>query len=147
MPIRDIAAMNANLDNAYGATKGPNSPASLQVALFMGDPMTDGVEVPATTDTEAGTVANGYARVVIANDGTTWLPAADGEKVTVAPVAFPDVLAEWPDSVTHWALFDAADGVTMWDCAPLVEELEITSAGPSPTASLTVFYSNNLDEV
>ena len=70
----------------------------------------------------------------------------DGEKSTVSPAQFPDALAEYPGTVTHWALFNPVTG-DMGDCAPLVDPLDVTAAGDGPAVSLTVFYSNNLDEV
>ena len=129
MPIRDIAAMNASLDNDYGATHGPNAPASHELALFDGDPMTDGVEL------------TGYGRATVANDAT-WAAAADGQKQTVAPVQMPDVAGE-QDEATYWGLFD---GTTMWDCAPLTESVQVTEAGPGPLVSPVIFYSDSLDE-
>lgn len=150
MPIRDVAAQNKSLDNDYGATKGPNAPATHQVALFIGDPMTDGVEVADETEVDDGMggtifVPNGYARVSLTN-GAAWSAAADGLKSTAAPVEFPTALAEYPDTVTHWALYDAADSTTMWDCAPLTEPLDVTSAGDGPAVILSVFYETQLEE-
>lgn len=143
MPIRDLAARNASLNNDYGATHGPNSPDSFEVALFTGDPMTDGVEIADTTDTEEfGVIPNGYARVVIDNDGPTFPPAVDAVKSSIA-IQFPDALAEYPDSVTHWALIDAADSTTMWDCAALIEPYEQTTAGPGPNPVLSVFFDDS----
>lgn len=141
MPIRDTAAQNKSLDNDYGATHGPNAPTNFEVALFIGDPMLDGIEVTPTSETEAGTVANGYLRADLANDAS-WAAAVDGLKTTAASVQFPTTLAEYPGTVTHFALIDAADSTTMWDCAPLVEPLDVTSAGAGPAVSLTVFYDD-----
>jgi hypothetical protein len=153
VPIRDTAAMNRSLDNDYGATHGANSPASFQVALFIGDPMTDGVEVANTTEVDDGLggtifVPNGYARVTIANDAS-WAAAADGEKSTAVAVQFPTALAEYPGDPDHWALFDAANPTQMWDNAALVEELTVTAAGAGPllgVGALTVFYDDNVEE-
>lgn len=127
MPIRDVAAMNASLDNDYGTTRGPASPSSHSLALFFGDPMTDGVEVS----------GGGYARVTVL--ASKWLPASSGYKSTNGGVQFPTVTAAWADSPTHWALLD---GSTMWDCAKLLEPLDITSAGPGPQVVVTIFYDD-----
>ena len=144
MPLISTAAQNASLDNDYGATCGPNSPAAHRVRLWMGDPDGDGVEVPNTTETEAGTVANGYAPVVIDNDGTVWLDAEDGQKSTAAVVQFPDALEAYPGTVTHATLEDSTDATAVWDSVPLLEPLDVTSAGVGPAGVLTIFYSTDL---
>lgn len=133
MPIRDLAARNASLNNDYGATRGPNAPDAHSLALFSGDPMIDagdggGVEIS----------GGGYARVTI--DQSEWLPAADGLKTLAAPKTFPATTGEWPDTVTHWALYD---GSTMWDCGPLAEEVDVTGAGAGPVVNVTVFYDDD----
>lgn len=138
MPIRDVEAMNASLDNDYGTTRGPNSPTSHYLALFMGDPLTDGVEVPALNDELLPT---GYARVEITP--SMWEPAADGEKQLTDFVAFPATLNEWPAAVTHFALFSPT-GV-MWDCSILEEELVVTGPGDSPTVLVKIFHADTLD--
>ena len=63
MPIRDQSAQERSLDNDYGATRGPNAPASFQVAFFSDD-----------GDTEI--TGGGYARATLDNDD--WNAAADG---------------------------------------------------------------------
>lgn len=148
MPILSVAAENASLDNDYGATCGPNAAAAHQVALFIGDPAGDGFEVPDTTETEEFPLGtpNGYERVTILNDGTIWGAAADGQKVTLAPVEFPDALEAYPGTVTHFVLFDDADGVTGWDCAPLLDPKDVTSAGDPVQVSLTLFYADSITE-
>lgn len=154
MPIRDVAAQNASLDNDYGATHGPNAPAVHYLALFSGDPMVDvaeggGVEIASTTDVDDGaggttTVANGYARVAVANDAT-WAAADGGRKETVDPVQFADALAEWPATVTHFALLDA--GGVMWDCAPLADPVDVTGAGPGPAVVPAIFFDDYVTAV
>lgn len=141
MPLLSTASENSSLDNDYGVPS--YRPTAHQVALFIGDPANDGIEVPTTTETEAGTVPNGYERVTIANDGTIWLPAADGQKSTAAVVQFPDALAEYPGTVTHFVLYDDADGTTPWEGAPLLEPLDVTEAGDGPAGVLTIFYSTD----
>lgn len=150
MPIRDVAAQNASLNNDYGATKGPNAAPSHLVALFAGDPGNGGVEIADTTEVDDGAggttfVANGYARASITNDGTTWAAAADGLKSTNAPVQFPAALAEYPATITHAALF-APDGVTMWDYSPTADPIDVTAAGNGPAVALTVFYADSITE-
>lgn len=136
MPIRDVEAMNASLDNDYGTTRGPNAAASHEVALFMGDPLVDGVEVGATNDDGEAT---GYARATL--PAASWQPAADGEK-TAGLVTFPATTAAYTDSVTHFALITSG---VMWDCAPLAEELVVTGAGPGVVLEVTLFHDDVLE--
>jgi hypothetical protein len=137
VPIRDIAAMNASLDNDYGATHGPNVPASHELALFDLDPSA----IDDTTGTYIATELTGYGRATITNDAT-WAAAADGQKQTVAPVQMPDVAGE-QDEATFWGLFD---GTTLWDYGPLTEAVEVTEAGPGPQVIPVIFYSDSLDD-
>lgn len=132
--IRDVAAMNASLDNDYGTTAGPSSPSAHELALFVGDPLDDGVEI----------AGGGYARVTV--DPADWAPAVDGSKATTSPVQFPDATAEWDEAPTHWALYSADDSSTMWDCAPLTDLLEVTAAGPGPAVQIAVFYDDSVEE-
>lgn len=133
MPIRDVAAMNASLDNDYGLTRGPHSPSTHALALFVGDPMTpDGVELDAGDNP-------GYGRANV--PAAKWLDATDGFKTTNGPVTFPTPTAAWNDEATHWATMD---GDTMWDCAPLVEPLAITAAGGTLNVTPTVFYDDGV---
>lgn len=119
MGLLDVAAQNASLDNDYGATKGPNSPASLELALFNGDPTLGGVEMDAV---------GGYAAVSMTNDGTNFPAAADGQKVC-AEQTFATPTGEWTaagvaDTATHWCLRDSSTG-TVWDYDVLTEEVNV----------------------
>jgi len=128
--IKDVAAQNASLDNDYGTTRGPNAAASHSLALFDGDPMDVGVEI----------TGPGYARVTV--PASDWLASADGAKTLTAPKQFPDATDAWP-SVTHWGLYA---GAVLWDCAELIESVEVTTASPGPKVSVTVFYDTALNE-
>lgn len=149
MTIRDLAAQVASLANDYGATHGPHSPATFKLALYLGDPTEDGIEVPATTtvvneDTgEESVVSNGYAAATVANNGTNF-PAPDPTTgvLTSAVVAFPTSTAEYPDTVTHWLLSDASTGVG-WDTGALSrdEQITIEAAGVTPRLLLSLFYN------
>lgn len=132
MPIKDVAAMNASLDNDYGASSGPNAPASHELALFNGDPLVGGVELD-------GTDCPGYARVLLAQAG--WPAASGGEKSRL--VTLPATTGEWSTAATHWALV-ASGGVT-WDCGEMPEPLEVSGAGDGPQVLVTVFYDNNFE--
>lgn len=151
--IGSIAAQCASLANDYGATHGPNSPASFTVGLLIPDPVNFGalIEMPTTTtliDEDTGaesTVANGYARATVANDGSTF-PAPDpttGELTSVPIEGFPAATAEYPDTATHWALYDATTG-DMWDYAefPQSERITIAEAGVTPRPVLSIFYND-----
>lgn len=146
----DLAAQNASLDNDYGTTHGPNSPASFLLALFVGDPLAGGVEVSNLSEVDVldddgnitGTeiVSNGYARAAVAH--ADFAPADEGIKATTNPVAFANALAEWPDTVTHWQLY-ATDGTTAWDSGAIADPLlDITAEGPGPTVALSIFYAD-----
>lgn len=149
MPIRDLAAQVASLANDYGASHGANAPLTFEVALFIGDPSDEGVEVTATTtliDEDSGDtseVANGYSPVVIANDGA-WFPPADPDTgvLTTALVTFPEAEAEYPDTVTHWLLRDPATGAG-WDTGvlPRDDQIAVEGAGVTPRLTLAIFYA------
>lgn len=133
MPIRDVAAMNKSLDNDYGTTRGPNAPLSHALALYVGDPVVDGVEVS----------GGGYARVTILP--ADWAAATDGEKSLTAPAEFAAPTDTWGDTITHWALV-GADGL-VWDTGTLTEPLDVTSAAlRGPLVSVTVFYDDAVTE-
>ena len=131
MPIRDVAAMNRSLDNDYGTTRGPNAPASHNLRLYAGDPITDGVEAS----------GGGYAAQNIAP--ADWLPAADGEKSLAAVVEFPVPTGSWGPTITHWALTGVGDGGLMWDTGILADPLDVTGPGErGPLVRVTVFYDD-----
>lgn len=135
MALLDTAAQNASLDNDYGATKGPNSPASLQLALFRGDPSDGGVELDA---------AGGYARVTVTNDGTNFPAAADGQK-TCAAQNFPTSTAQWtvagvPDVADYFAFIDASTG-TRWDSGQLSDPVSVGAAGIAVSVVPVIFYN------
>jgi hypothetical protein len=133
MTLLDPAAQSASLDNDYGATKGPNAPASLEVALFTDDPLLGGVELAAT---------GGYARVVVPNDGTTWPAAASAGSKTSAQVSFGTSTDAWSDVAAWFVLFDHADGVTRWDAQELTDVVVVDTSGTEVTTSLTVYYES-----
>jgi hypothetical protein len=133
MTLLDTAAQDISLDNDYGATKGSTAPASLEVALFTGNPLLGGTEL---------TSAGGYVRPVVANDGTTWPTAASGGAKTMAPVTFPAPTGAYSDTATWFVLIDHADSTTRWDGQELSEEIDITAAGPAFQIQPKVYYEN-----
>lgn len=147
MPLKSLTAQAASLDNDYGSTRGPNAPASLIFRIFVGDPMGDGVEMPATTDIDGVPTANGYAPVTVPNDDATWLPAdvTDGSKAT-NPLTFPTSLAPYPEIGTHMQVEDAATGA-VWDCVALAatDRVVVAAAGVAPRPIFTVFYNDKAE--
>ena len=116
MPVDSTAARNAFLLNSLGPNRGPATPATLEVAMFMGDPNLDGVEVTTA----------GAARVTW--DSDDWEVASDEEIQTTADVVFPDPTDEYPDTVTHWAAFKTGE-TDHWLSNVLSEGIDVTSAG------------------
>jgi len=149
MPLMDTAAQNASLDNDYGATKGPNAPASFRLRLWVGDPTNGGEELAAS---------GGYAPAGgVTNDGANFPPAADGSK-TAAPQSFGTSTGEWglykvvngvtelvPDVATHYSLEDEATG-TAWDTGQLGDEISVEAAGTEVTVQPVIFYNGGLTD-
>lgn len=127
MPILDVAAQNASLDNDYGVNHGPGSPDSHDLALFTDHPAYGGVEV----------TGPGYARVTVA--AADW-PDADGGAKSVTKT-FPDPTDAWTDGA-YWVLFDVS---TAWDYAPLTEPLNVTGPGAGPLVTITIYHPDTQD--
>jgi hypothetical protein len=89
------------LDALFGAT-ALTVPANYEVALS-----TTAINDDGTNLTEP--VGNGYARVVIANNGTTWAAASAGVKANAIDIAFPTATGPW-GTVIEWALLDQSSG-------------------------------------
>lgn len=133
MPIADLAAQQAALDNIYGSTAGSHSPATWQLALFTGDPTVDEFAVEADS-----TTCPGYARVSFAQ--SAWSATdSGGVKRLATPLAFPAATAEWTVTLTHWALLD---GATMWNVEPLAVPLDVTAASSGPTIAPAIFFAD-----
>lgn len=126
----DTAAWNALLDNTYGATRGPHSPASFEVALLASDDI--GSEISATTEVAEVPTANGYARPTLDNDD--WLDADEAVKTSSAGVDFGTPSSAW-ETARFWALID---GSTVWNICPLTEPLTVTGAGSNVTVQLSI---------
>ncbi len=121
MPIRDVAVMDDFLDLMLGSE-------TWELALFDGDPMTDGVELS----------GSGYGRVTIAP--ADWAAAVDGAKSLTVPATLPAPTDAWDDA-SHWALFRVSDDA-MGPTAELTEALEVTGPGDGPTIQPTVFFDD-----
>ena len=125
----DTAAWNSLLDNTYGATRGPHSPASFEVALLASDDI--GSEISATTEVDEVPTVNGYARGSIDNDD--WADADEAVK-TSDPVDFGTPTLAW-ETARFWALID---GSTVWNICPLTEPLTVTGAGSNVIVQLSI---------
>lgn len=146
MPIKDLAAQSASLDNDYPGPSGGYVPATLDVEIWVGDPLGSGYEMPATTDVDGVDTANGYASVNVSNDATTWLDAdVDGTK-TSNPIAFPASTAAYPDTGTHWLLRDPATSAA-WDCGAFTatDRVVVDAPGVTPNPVVSIFYNNLTD--
>ena len=126
----DVAAWNSLLDNTYGATRGPHSPASFEVALLASDDISS--EISATTEVDEVPTANGYARGTIDNDD--WLDADEAVKTSLDGVDFGTPSLAW-ETVRFFALID---GSTVWNICPLTEPLTITGAGSNVIVQLSI---------
>lgn len=126
----DVAAQNAALD-ALLSRDLSGIPTTFEAALFTADPRLGGVELDAT---------GGYARPTISLDLTDFPAAVGGQKVSVE-VTYADATAGWSDTAPYVVLIDAADSTTQWYLVPLTEEIDVTEAGPVPTAVLLIRFN------
>lgn len=132
MSLKSIPARNASLAMSYGADKGSLAPTSLEVALFVGDPDTVGVEL-------AGD--GGYSRAVVDNDGTTWPDAPDDGAITSMVISFGTSTDAWSGDADCFQIYDADTG-DAWDNGKLAETISVDGADTPVAVQLIVFYSN-----
>ena len=131
MTLVSVEAQNVSLDAMYGAGKAAGAPASLQLALFAGDPSIDGTELTST---------GGYAAVTVTNNGTNF-PAATSGRKTVAVQTFPTSTAAWSDVATHWALRNPTTS-ELYDTGALLEEIDVSASGQTATCQPVIFYTD-----
>ena len=114
---------NAVLDHILG---GPDftRPASVFLALFTTNPG------ETATGTEVSTSGTGYARVEVTNDDQNWPASSGGVKSNALVIAFPQATATW-NTVTHYAMFDAATAGNMLFYSPLTQSRNVP-AGDAP---------------
>lgn len=130
------AAAEASLNMSYGDDRGPLAPDTLEIALYSGDPAFDGVEL---NDTDCP----GYARLTVANDNTTWLPAADGEKRSVL-LTFP-ATDQWTRAATYVQIYDAGSDQP-WDSSELGEPMTLPEDfEDGPQIQIVLFYDTNFE--
>lgn len=130
MALSSIPARNASLDNDYGDGHGDAAPTAFQLALFHGDPDNGGTELD---------VDGGYVRPVLANTTANFPDAVDGLKTV--PVDLADATDAYSDTITHWQLYDDADGVTAWDSGQFANEISVDTARPVSVVC-TIYYGD-----
>lgn len=126
-----VEAQNVSLDAMYGAGKAAGAPASLELALFAGDPALGGTELAAT---------GGYVAVTVTNNGTNFPAATDGRK-TVTAQSFPASTAAWSDVATHWGLRNPVTS-ELYDTGALLVEVDVTASGQVATVQPVIFYTD-----
>lgn len=113
--VQKAAVLNA----LYGRVP-LNVPEKLYIGLSTTQPNSDG-----TNFTEP--VGNGYARVEVTNDNTTWENATvDNPSIKRNRIAilFNEATGPW-GTITHWGIFDAPEGGNLLDWAPVVNPTSV----------------------
>lgn len=134
----DPAAQDDFLDNNFGATRGPNAPASFLVHLSAGDP-----SIPA--DQGGGVefdTGNGYAAVGLDNDAS-WPGSANGV-TAAASVSFGPSTDAWTAGgvaalASHWFL-TSLDGVRRGSGA-LDQEVDVSQPGVTIVVACRVAFA------
>lgn len=121
MPLATTAAQNAALDAVVSSLPSPSV-----WALYVGNPVAGGTEMPAT---------GGYAAATYS--AAQWAAAASGVKT--ATVSFGTSTAAWGDVASYWAVRDAAGVVLLWDLLP--SQLTVTAAGVPVSVSPQLFFN------
>lgn len=123
MPLRDVEAMNADLDSNYDGV-------DIEVALFVGNPAAGGVEANPTN-------CPGYVR--FASPDTDREVAADGAK-KLCDATF-DASAAWTDDIDYVQVFIGSVG---WDYMPL-DAFDVPGAG-TISKPVIVFWGDAVEE-
>lgn len=120
-------ARNMALDACYGDARSTRWPASVQLALFNGDPATGGTEL---------TNAGGYSRAVIANSSANFPDAASGVKTSGTTTQFSPSTGAFSAGFTHWAFIDASSN--------LLDSGQVTDPNTNAPVTITVSQSNTI---
>jgi len=107
---------NEILDYLFG--NGSYTPPTIYVGLSTADPLDDASGL-------AEPNGNGYARVMTA--ASDWNAASGGSVDNVNDITFPEATGSW-GTVTHFALFDTADGGNMLAHGALSQSQSISSS-------------------
>lgn len=120
-------ARNIALDACYGDSKSSLWPASLQVALWNGDPAAGGSEL---------TSAGGYARAVVANTTANFPNAAAGVKTSATTTQFAASTGAFSSGFTHWAFMDGSGN--------LLDSGQVTDPNTNAPVTITVSQANTI---
>ena len=113
MPLTNL--QKAKLLNHYYGNTPLEAPEFLYVGLSLSAPTEEG-ENFTEPDNE-----DGYARVKIANDTTTWAAATVDNpsiKTNDVPIEFPEATGDW-GAIKYWGIFEQETGGTCIDWAEL----------------------------
>jgi hypothetical protein len=78
---------------------------------------------------------NGYARVTVGNNTTSFTTATTGITYNNTMFTFPAPTGPWGAVATAWALMDATSGGTMWFYGPLDPAISVTAGSLPPQIS------------
>lgn len=120
-------ARNMALDACYGDNRSTVWPASLQLALYAGDPTSGGSELSST---------GGYARVVVANTTTNFPAASAGVKTNGVTVSFAASTAAFSAGFNYWAFLDGSSN--------LLDSGQVTDPNTNSPITITVSQSNTI---
>lgn len=115
----DIAARNDALACMFGDARSTRAPATWEVALFDGDPLTTGVEL---------TAGGGYAPKAVANTTANWPEPANGA-ITAAPIDWGTSTGAWSDTATHFVIRRPGTTGQGWYSRALAEAITVAAAG------------------
>ena len=121
------AARNMALDACYGDARSSRWPASVQLALYAGDPTAGGTEL---------TSAGGYARVVIANTSANFPDAAAGIKTSGSTTQLNASTGAFSAGFSHWAFLDASNN--------LLDSGQVTDPNTNAPVTITVSQANTI---
>ena len=119
---------NEILDHLFD--KGVYTPPTIYVALSTADPRDDGAGACEPT-------GGSYTRVETSN--ADWASASGGAISNANAIEFPQATANW-DTITHFALYDAAVGGHLLACGPLssAKTVAVGDLVRVPVGNLTV---------
>lgn len=129
----DIPVMNSMLAAIYGPSRAAGRPATVQMALYNGDPTEDGVEMS----------GGGYTRITLAD--ADWNPPTDGQMISI-PKSIVSTGA-WTvggvaASATHWGLVEALGlGVS----GELEDQVDVLLSGTTVTVQAVVAFADIYD--
>lgn len=124
--LASVTARNLALSACYGANHSTDWPATLDIALYLGQPSDGGVE--------AG--GGGYAAVNVPNDATTF-PAAPADGQVSFDVDFPTSTGAWDRDATWLAVRRPSDDVLLEE-VELDERVHVAATGEPVSVTVTI---------